>query len=90
MTDTRAQEIAKCIPLIEALAPEVAWSFGTITSDQHSLPPFGKAVCVTINGPPSEKHPKPITIFENAHTFTQATERAIFRYMRRALGEGWA
>ena len=88
--DKRVQEIAESIELIEALAPDVAWSFSTITSKHHALTPIGQGVSVTINAPGTEKHPEPITIFEKHLSFREATDRAIARYRRKAAGEDWA
>ena len=87
MSDTRAAEIATAIPLIEALGENVAWSFGTITSDAHAIPPYGKGVCVTISGPGLDVNPGLIAVFQKGHSFADATRRAIERYLRRLSGD---
>jgi hypothetical protein len=90
-TETVGREIAECIDMIEALGPDVAWSFGTITNDTHMITPEGRGVCVTINAPGTEKHPKPITVFQKSRdSFRLATEVAIRRCKRRQAGDGWA
>jgi hypothetical protein len=80
------------VALVESeLGADVAWTLGAITSDHHSLPPFGRGLSVNLIGPGTEKQPKPIQVFEkHAESFLVAARRAISRYKRRALGEGWA
>lgn len=91
VTALQAEEIAAAIAEIEALGPDVAWSFGTITNDRHMMHPFGKGVCVTINGPGTEAHPNPVTVFQKARTsFAQAVEQAVQRYKLRQAGHSGA
>lgn len=90
MSDPRVAEIAAAIVAIEALGPNVAWAFGTITNHHHVQHPFGRGVSVTINGATTAEPIEPVTIHEKGQSFAGATERAIARYRRRAAGEKWA
>lgn len=88
--DTRVDEIAESIALIEQMGPNIGWSFSSIVSDQHALPPYGRGVSVIINGPGSARHPASITVFEKSHSFRLATERAIARFIQRQNGASGA
>ncbi len=80
----RTTEIARAIVDIEALGPQVAWSFGTITNDCHVHSSYGAGVCVSISGPGNEAYLDGINIFEKHHSsFAASAAVAVARFRTR-------